>query len=47
MVPVGAIVEADGLHGYIYTVSNEMKARKIFVEIAVINGSMAAVTGIL
>jgi membrane fusion protein, multidrug efflux system len=46
MVPVGSIVEADGLHGYIYTVSNEMKARKILVEIAVINGSMAAVTGI-
>jgi RND family efflux transporter MFP subunit len=46
MVPMGSIVEADGLHGYIYTVSNEMKARKIYIEIASINGAMAAVTGI-
>ena len=33
MVPVGAIVEADGLNGYIYTVTAEMKARKVNVEI--------------
>lgn len=46
MVPVGSIVEADGLHGYIYTVNSEMKARKIYVEITVITGSKAAVTGI-
>jgi membrane fusion protein, multidrug efflux system len=46
MVPMGAIVEADQLHGYIFTVSNEMKASKIYVEIAAINGAMAAVTGI-
>ena len=46
MVPVGSIVEADGLHGYIYIVNSEMKARKIHVEIAVITGNKAAVTGI-
>jgi multidrug efflux system membrane fusion protein len=46
MVPVGSIVEADGLHGYIYIVNSEMKARKIYVEIAVITGTMVAVTGI-
>ena len=28
MVPVGSIVEADGLHGYIYIITAEMKARK-------------------
>jgi RND family efflux transporter MFP subunit len=46
MVPVGSIVEADGLHGYIYIVNSEMKARKIYVEITVITGDKAAVTGI-
>jgi multidrug efflux system membrane fusion protein len=46
MVPVGSIVEADGLHGYIYIVNSEMKARKIYVEITVITGNRAAVTGI-
>ena len=46
MVPVGSIVEADGLHGYIYIVNSEMKARKIHVEIAVITGNKVAVTGI-
>ena len=46
MVTVGSIVEADGLHGYIYIVNSEMKARKIYVEITVITGNMAAVTGI-
>ena len=46
MVPVGSIVEADGLHGYIYTVNSEMKARKIYVEITVITGNKAAITGI-
>jgi membrane fusion protein, multidrug efflux system len=46
MVPVGSIVEADGLHGYIYIINSEMKARKVRVEIATIIGTMAAVTGI-
>ena len=46
MVPVGSIVEADGLHGYIYIVNSEMRARKIYVEITVITGAKAAVTGI-
>jgi membrane fusion protein, multidrug efflux system len=46
MVPVGSIVEADGLHGYIFIVNSELKARKIYVEIALISGTRAAVTGI-
>ena len=46
LVPVGSIVEADGEQGFIYIVNAEMKARKIKVEIAVITGNMAAVTGI-
>jgi len=46
MVPVGSIVEADGLRGYVYIVNSEMKARKILVEITVISGNRAAVTGI-
>ena len=46
MVPVGSIVEADEQHGYIYSVNSEMKARKIYVEIAAINGTMAAVTAL-
>jgi multidrug efflux system membrane fusion protein len=46
MVPVGSVVEADGLHGYIYIVNGRMEARKVYVEIAAISGKMAAVTGI-
>ena len=46
MVPVGSIVEADGLHGYIYIVTSAMRARKVYVEIAAITGNKAAVTGI-
>jgi len=46
MVPIGSIVEADGLQGYIYIVNSEMIARKIHVEISVISGNNAAVTGI-
>jgi multidrug efflux system membrane fusion protein len=46
MVPVGAIIEADGLRGYIYIVNSEMRARKILVEITLIAGNRAAVTGI-
>lgn len=46
MVPAGSIVEADGLHGYIYVVTSQMKAVKVYVEIAAITGTMAAVTGI-
>jgi multidrug efflux system membrane fusion protein len=46
IVPVGSIVEADGLQGYIYIVTGEMKARKIHIEIAAITGSMVAVKGI-
>jgi RND family efflux transporter MFP subunit len=46
MVPVGSLIEADGHHGYVYTVNADMKARKVRVEIASVIGSMAAVTGI-
>jgi multidrug efflux system membrane fusion protein len=46
MVPVGSIIEADGLRGYVYIVNYGMKARKILVEITVISGNRAAVTGI-
>jgi RND family efflux transporter MFP subunit len=46
LIPVGSLVEADGMHGYIYIVNSEMKARKIYVEITVITGTKAAVTGI-
>jgi membrane fusion protein, multidrug efflux system len=46
MVPLGSVVEADGLHGYIYIVNSRMEARKVYVDIASITGTMAAVTGI-
>jgi len=46
MVPLGSIVEADGLQGYIYIVSGAGTAMKTKVEIAAIKGAMAAVTGI-
>jgi RND family efflux transporter MFP subunit len=46
MVPVGSIIEADGLRGYIYIVNSEMRARKILVEITLIAGNRAAVKGI-
>jgi membrane fusion protein, multidrug efflux system len=46
MMPVGALVEADGNHGYIYIVTAEMKVRKVRVEISSVIGAMAAVSGI-
>lgn len=46
MVPVGAIIEADGQNGYIYTVTASMTARKVKIGISELIGPMAAVTGI-
>jgi multidrug efflux system membrane fusion protein len=46
MLPAGSLIEADGLHGYVYIVTAEMKARKIRVEIFSVVGTMVAVSGI-
>jgi membrane fusion protein, multidrug efflux system len=43
LIPISSIVEADGQHGYIYTVTDSMTARKLRVEIGTIIGSLAAV----
>jgi multidrug efflux pump subunit AcrA (membrane-fusion protein) len=45
MIPVGAIIEADGQSGYIYSVSESMTAQKIKIEIVTIIGSRAAIRG--
>jgi multidrug efflux system membrane fusion protein len=45
MVPVGAIVEADGQKGYIYSVRDSMTVQKIKIEIVIIAGSKAAIKG--
>jgi multidrug efflux system membrane fusion protein len=47
MVPVGAIVEADGQEGYIYSVTDSMTVKKNRIEIVSISGSKAAIKGIL
>ena len=44
-VPVGAIVEADGQKGYVYSVRDSMTVQKIKIEIVIINGSKAAIRG--
>lgn len=46
MIPVGAIVEADGQQGYIFIITQEMTARKIKIDIKTLIGTMAAVNGI-
>lgn len=46
LIPVGSLLEMDGDHGYVYSVTNEMKARKVRVQIISIAGSMAAVSGL-
>jgi len=46
LVPVGSIVEADGLTGYVYVVTDSNNARKIKVDIITIIGSNAAVRGL-
>ncbi|MBA4322476.1 MAG: hypothetical protein C0408_06620 [Odoribacter sp.] len=45
MVPVEAIVEADGQGGYVYSVSDSMTVIKIRIEIVTIIGSKAAIRG--
>jgi multidrug efflux system membrane fusion protein len=45
MVPVGAIVEADGQEGYVYTVNESTIVQKIKIEIVTISGSKAAIRG--
>ena len=45
MVPLGAIVGADGQEGYLYTVNDSMIAQKIKIEIVTIIGSKAAIKG--
>jgi membrane fusion protein, multidrug efflux system len=44
LVPVGSIVEADGLTGYIFGVTDSSTVKKIKVTIVAITGSMAAVS---
>jgi membrane fusion protein, multidrug efflux system len=46
LIPVEAIVEADGLQGYIFIVTASMSVQKIKIEIETLFGSGAAVTGI-
>ncbi len=46
MVPVGAIVEADGQKGFIYSVSDSGTAEKHEIEIKTIKGPETVVTGI-
>jgi RND family efflux transporter MFP subunit len=45
LVPVGAIVEADGQGGYVYFVRESMTVQKIKIEIITIIGSKAAIRG--
>jgi multidrug efflux system membrane fusion protein len=45
MVPVEAIVDADGQEGYVYSVTETMTVQKIKVEIVEIAGSKAAIRG--
>jgi multidrug efflux system membrane fusion protein len=45
MIPVDAIVEADGLTGYAYAVTDSMTVQKIKVEIVTIYGTKAAIRG--
>ncbi len=45
-IPLGSIVEADGMLGYVYAVTDSMTARKIRISIESISDSIAAVRGI-
>jgi membrane fusion protein, multidrug efflux system len=42
LVPVGAIIEAEGQNGYIYVVSDSMEVKKVKISITAILGSTAA-----
>lgn len=45
-LPVGAIVDADGETGYVYTVQGSDRVAKIQINIVSITGSFAAISGI-
>jgi membrane fusion protein, multidrug efflux system len=45
MIPVGSIVDAEGLTGYVYTVNDSMIVRRIKIEIVTIIGANAAIKG--
>jgi multidrug efflux system membrane fusion protein len=45
MIPVEALVEADGKEGYVYVLSDSSTVRKLKVEIITIIGSKAAIRG--
>jgi membrane fusion protein, multidrug efflux system len=44
-IPIEALVEAEGQSGYVYTVTDSLKTKKIKVDIAGITGSSVAVLG--
>jgi membrane fusion protein, multidrug efflux system len=46
LIPIGAIVEADGNNGFIYTVNETLRVNKIMVTIITVIGTDAAVEGI-
>jgi multidrug efflux system membrane fusion protein len=46
LVPVGAIVEADGQNGYIFVVSDSMTVNKTKISIAALLGSEAAIRSV-
>jgi RND family efflux transporter MFP subunit len=45
LIPVGAIIEADGLSGYVFTVTDSATVSKVKVTIVTISGNKAAITG--
>jgi membrane fusion protein, multidrug efflux system len=44
LVPMAAVVEADGRIGYVYTITDAGKAKKLKVSIATLYGTQAAIT---
>jgi len=44
-IPLGAVVEADGNGGYVYSVTDSMTVQKIKIEIVTVVGSKAAIKG--
>lgn len=46
MIPVGSLVGADGMHGYVFIVTDSSSVRKIRVGIESVPGDLAAVSGI-
>lgn len=45
MVPVGAVIEANGKKGYVYVMEDSMTVKKISVSIEGLDGDMAALSG--